>query len=374
MALSALLFWPSPVSALERPRTICDDYERRHITERIDPAVREANEAVTAALRDKLDPLAPTRASVMWLASHAEDVDDAAQWRATVERIDAARERQRPGIRNDVSPVTLPWFVYARDAWGMGAAAMPNDDAPWWESCRETATGAWFTRLGGVRTFPIFAEEWLPGWAIDGELELVLATPDGDLTYVLEISPFVDASSWEEAFRIKRAMGPDSWLRAHVEAVAEIGPHRVPAALVHWKRSPGEWDRKSIQLVAVKEGVLARIPLPFSEELISRFEPFRSFGRLGVLPSLTNYPGIGFSVEKQSLVVAGSCPQRVEGVRGERDVLCMRLAGLSRSDVLQRIAKANRTRRWPVLSTGEGSFEEKVDRLLKAVPQVLFVP
>ena len=169
-------------------------------------------------------------------------------------------------------------------------------------------------------------------------------------------------------------MGPDSWYRARVEAVAEIGPERLPAALVSWKRSPGEFDKKSIHLVVEKDGALARVSLPFSEENISRFQPFRGFGNLGVLPSVTNYPGIGFSVEKQSLVVAGACPKRVEEVRSEKDVLCMRLAGLSRSDVLQRIAKVNRNRRWPVVSSGEGSFEDQLDQLLKAVPQVLFVP
>ncbi len=39
-----------------------------------------------------------------------------------------------------------------------------------------------------------------------------------------------------------------------------------------------------------------------------------------------------------------------------------------------RVAMANRKPRWPVASTGEGSFEASIDEVLTAVPKVVFVP
>lgn len=359
--------------AADRPKTLCDDYPRQRLDELIAPAVREANEAVTEVLRAGTDPLAPLRASAAWLASHGDNAGDGAEWRATLDRIDAARERQRPDSVNGSDYFTLPWYLRT-PAWEFGSYWTRADDEPNWHSCRPTMTGGWFTRIRHARAFPTFADDWLPGWSIDGELELVFATDDGELTHTLEASPFPANATWSEAFEVKRAMGRDSWLRARVVAVAEVGGDRVSMALVRWRRTPGHYDRNATELIAVRNGALARVSVPFSSGQFNTFTPFEEFGTLGVLPTVSSVPGIGYSIERGLLAVRGACPKDIDSIRDGKDILCMRLAGRSRAEVQERIEKANRKRRWPVASTGEGSIEESIDELLHAVPQVLFVP
>lgn len=369
----ASLVSAAEAGSYERPKTFCEDYDRQHVAALVEPAVREANDAVTQALRAGTDPLASVRDTTAWLASHASSAEESAQWTATLERIEQARERQRPGVSNERYPIKVPWFIW-NPAMEFGSYWTHLEDRPDWSSCSETLDGAWFTRIRHARAFPTFAEDWLPGWSIDGELELVYATPEKELTRTIAVSPFAGATSWRDAFAIKSGMGRDSWLRVRIHAAAPIGPERRMSAVVSWRRSSGEYDPHEVQLFSLDDGAIVPRPLPFSGELLNRIQPFGGFGRYGALPSVTYQPGIGYSIDDDSIVISGTCPKNPGALRAERDVLCMRLAGLSRSEVLERIAKANRNRRWPLASSGKGSFEDQVDELLKAVRKVTFVP